>query len=360
MSKLAKALKTNDLSQLAHLLRSAGRGGDTVLAHITPREAALLKKRGGSGTKNPKTGLPEFDDGGFTYDPGQNTTFTMDTPSSTAYQPGSSPIETISAPSSSTFSYDPNAQGVYNAGTSAQPYSSATDISTYGYSPAAFTAGPQGGTAQSLVAAGGGAGVPVAAQPALAASPTTAVGPTSDTSGQQSPGFLTKAENFLNNNQGLARLGLAGGLALMGANKAKQGANQIANVTGQEQAIAAPYQQQGQALIGAAQRGELSPASAQAYQAAQAQLRQGVESRGGVGAQQSQVQLEAFRQQLLQNQYTYGLSIAQIGDNIALGAIKTGLQLDQQLNAATQSYYTQLAVFAAGGNPFQQKQQGTV
>jgi hypothetical protein len=51
---------------------------------------------------------------------------------------------------------------------------------------------------------------------------------------------------------------------------------------------------------------------------------------------------------LLNNQYTYGLQVSQIGDNIALGAIRTGLQLDQSLNQATTGFYTQLAALAAG------------
>ena len=46
------------------LVQSMGRGNDTILAHINPREAKLLKKRGGSGKINPKTGLLEFDDSG--------------------------------------------------------------------------------------------------------------------------------------------------------------------------------------------------------------------------------------------------------------------------------------------------------
>jgi hypothetical protein len=41
-------------------LASYGRNGDTMLAHINPQEAALLKSMGGAGTINPKTGLPEF------------------------------------------------------------------------------------------------------------------------------------------------------------------------------------------------------------------------------------------------------------------------------------------------------------
>jgi len=41
-------------------LQSMGRNGDTILAHITPDEAMMLKANGGAGTLNPKTGLLEF------------------------------------------------------------------------------------------------------------------------------------------------------------------------------------------------------------------------------------------------------------------------------------------------------------
>jgi hypothetical protein len=41
-------------------LASRGRLGDTMLAHISPEEAALLKARGGAGTVNPDTGLPQY------------------------------------------------------------------------------------------------------------------------------------------------------------------------------------------------------------------------------------------------------------------------------------------------------------
>ena len=39
-----------------------GRNGDTMLAHINPREANLLQSLGGSGSVNPYTGLREFYD----------------------------------------------------------------------------------------------------------------------------------------------------------------------------------------------------------------------------------------------------------------------------------------------------------
>ena len=41
-------------------LAGKGRHGDTMLAHINPQEASLLKALGGSGTINPETGLPEY------------------------------------------------------------------------------------------------------------------------------------------------------------------------------------------------------------------------------------------------------------------------------------------------------------
>ena len=41
-------------------IAAKGRRGDTMLAHINPREAEMLKRMGGSGTTNPRTGLPEF------------------------------------------------------------------------------------------------------------------------------------------------------------------------------------------------------------------------------------------------------------------------------------------------------------
>ena len=48
------------LADVAQYLASRGRNGDTMLAHITPDEARMLKAQGGSGTINPETGLPEY------------------------------------------------------------------------------------------------------------------------------------------------------------------------------------------------------------------------------------------------------------------------------------------------------------
>lgn len=54
------AMAQGGLADVGQYLASKGRGGDRILAHITPEEAAMLKNRGGAGTINPITGLPEF------------------------------------------------------------------------------------------------------------------------------------------------------------------------------------------------------------------------------------------------------------------------------------------------------------
>ncbi len=48
------------LEGLGQKMAAYGRYGDTMLAHISPEEAMMLKAMGGSGTRNPVTGLPEF------------------------------------------------------------------------------------------------------------------------------------------------------------------------------------------------------------------------------------------------------------------------------------------------------------
>jgi len=149
----------------------------------------------------------------------------------------------------------------------------------------------------------------------------------------------------------LTRLGLAGGLGLIGANTAKKAAAQGQAGGAEMQGLAAPYQKQGAELQAQAQRGELTPAAQQSLQAAQAQAAQQVQNRGGVGATQIQAQVEALRQQLLAQQYDYGLKLSGIGDNIALGAIKTGLEADRYANQLNNSFYTNMAYIASGTSP---------
>ena len=48
------------IADAARIVANQGRGQDTMLAHITPEEAQLLRSRGGMGTINPMTGLREY------------------------------------------------------------------------------------------------------------------------------------------------------------------------------------------------------------------------------------------------------------------------------------------------------------
>jgi hypothetical protein len=155
----------------------------------------------------------------------------------------------------------------------------------------------------------------------------------------------------------LARLGLAAGGSLYGAYQGKKAAEQGQAAKREQQALAQPYQAKGAELQRAAQAGELTPAGQQQLQAVQAQAAQQASGRGGaVSAAQTQAQVEAFRNQLLQQQYDYGLKLSGIGDNIALGAIKTGLEADRYVQSLSNSFYTNMANIA-GGMPAQAPQQ---
>jgi len=60
IAEMSMNSKVSLLKELYNDIASKGQDGDTLLAHINPYEAELLKAHGGSGTINPTTGLPEF------------------------------------------------------------------------------------------------------------------------------------------------------------------------------------------------------------------------------------------------------------------------------------------------------------
>lgn len=60
MIRRQNRMKTSQIDAAMEMLRSAGRNGDTELAHVNPREKAILKAMGGAGSKNPRTGLREY------------------------------------------------------------------------------------------------------------------------------------------------------------------------------------------------------------------------------------------------------------------------------------------------------------
>lgn len=66
--RVKKKQAHNPYPSLAEMIRQQGQGEDSILAHINPLEASILKQMGGSGTINKKTGLPQF---GFLDKPGK-------------------------------------------------------------------------------------------------------------------------------------------------------------------------------------------------------------------------------------------------------------------------------------------------
>jgi len=473
MARLARALNIDaladvDLRQLAKKVRAQGRGRDTVLAHITPKEAKLLKARGGRGSINPKTGLPEFDDGEFDfggdfgggggdsystptieyYDaPQQDATGTYENaaPQSDAVGAYEFPVENVPG-SGPAAAQDPNVQ-LLSAQTDAQP--------TSGQQPTPFVLD------DSLKDADGNAILPpdpsgadaatarqafdvkypdVARIAGLGANDPERMRFEADvaTRATQEPDLLSRLASGLGlgggglsrllgntSNADLARLLAAGGATAAGLragnqaqNQANDAANQIRNIaqdpiaagnvaqnqlnlladntrqagnvaqtgianlaadqqkrvdtavgqiqqladtanlravdiqqglaaiaanTGlraadiqaQYNKIASPYQTQGAEMAQMGLSGGLTPAMAQAFQAAEARLAQQGIGRGGVAAAQSANQLEALRAQLLGDEYKQGLATKQIGDQYAAQGINASTQqanLADQLN----------------------------
>ena len=337
MKKIAKLLKadfneSSDLASIAAMLAGKGRGNDTLLAHITPREAEILKAAGGSGTTNPDTGLLEFFEGESApvYDFGD------------VRAEAPPPAPTVSAP---VYDYgDVRAEPPIQAPVEVAP--------TGGYTGGGIRAKPglpdipaEGLPGVRSLAYQGGAIVPPAAPAVTTPSGEIDIG---FGAGKYAPAPQEKSFFDKLTTEQMARLGLAGGLGVYGATQAKRGAQQAQAAAAEQKAVGAPYQAKGQELIRAAETGELTPTSQQQLQALQARLAQGAESRGGVGAAQVAAQTEAYRQQLLSQQYNLGLQVSNIGDQIALGAIKTGLAADQALNQASTNFYTNLAAIGAG------------
>lgn len=315
-----------DVRQIAALLQAKAPQGH-MLAYITPKEAALLKAEGGSGKPDAETGIPSFQEeyGGNEF-----------------YSVADMPQESYAGPSSEadTVGFQPQ----FSETISAPP---PPEISTFPMG-SQFEPTITQDAAPAPIAPGLSAPVPADIQQYMdiGAGRATAL---PDQAPTQDIGLMDRAAKATGlSKDTLARLGITGVQALLGGRQAAQAAEAGQAGKREIQAVAAPYQAKGQELQAAAQRGELTPTGQQAIAAARAQAAQGAERRGGVGAQQMEAQVQALRQQLLQQQYDYGLKLSGIGDQMALGAIRTGMQADQYANQLTSSYFNNIARIAAG------------
>jgi len=330
-----------DVRQIAALLQAKAPKGH-MLAYITPQEAALLKAEGGSGKPHADTGVPSFEN----EDAGNEFYSVGDMPQET--QAGGSEqqfVDTVSAaPPPENFNFPPyepfSVEGSgFRADSAARP-------STVGISPGGYVgmrATPEAIATPTLAAGGPRPEYDITTRRDATGAAVEAAGTGAGAGAGVGGGGMSRDT--------MIRLGLAGALGVIGAQQAKKAAAEGQAGKAEIQAMASPYQAKGQELQAAAQRGELTPTGQQAIAAARAQAAQGAERRGGVGAQQTEAQVQALRNQLLSQQFDYGLKLANIGDQMAMGAIKTGLQADQYVNQLNQSFYTNMAYIAAGASP---------
>jgi hypothetical protein len=363
-----------DIPAIAQFLQSQGRRGDTILAHINAKEAELLKKMGGAEEQNPVTGLPEYftidSDYAYGADPYTNTPNVRNT----NYDLGQYDLPAL----------DTGYPGNYSPGQmfagGEVPYN--VEIDSIGRNlPISTETGPTGYAGQfqmkrpnrdelldrfsvpGLRMEGGREGFDIGGR-ALNPDLTIPNRPSAVTLGPASldarmaadrdltrpdPSMMGRASAATGlSPQALARLGLAGLGTIQGIMASREASEQGRQARRETEALARPYQQRGQQLIQQAEGGELTAAGQQQLQALRARLAQGAEARGGVGAAQAAAQVEAFRQNLLQNQYDYGQKVSNIGDQLMLGAIRTGLEADRYAANLSNTYFTNMASIAAG------------
>jgi hypothetical protein len=356
-----------DIPAIAQFLQSQGRRGDTILAHINAKEAEMLRKMGGAEERNPVTGLPEYftidSDYAYGADPYTNTSNVrntnydlgqydlpaLDTGYPGDYSPGQMfaggevpynveidsigrnlPISTETAPGRYSGQIQPNMPDI--RGIRMDGGREGFDIGGRALAPDLNI--PNLPSAATL--SGAALDARMAANRDLARE-------------RGAPGMMDRASAATGlSKEALARLGLAGIGTIQGIMSSREASEQGRKARRETEALARPYQQRGQQLTEQAESGELTAAGQQQLQALRARLNQGAEARGGVGAAQAAAQVEAFRQNLLQNQYDYGQKISNIGDQLMLGAIRTGLEADRYAAGLSNTYFTNMASIAAG------------
>jgi hypothetical protein len=350
IAKLLKATfqESSDLKQIAKELAGKGRGGDSMLVHITPKEAYMLKNAGGAGTINPDTGLLEFYDGGFKLS--DYADFEAPNVSTGGY--GSSRTASVATPEVGEFT--PVSPYSFSSNT---PQIDLTPPETAQYYGADL---PQQRLYPSVNFTPRPAPIDVSTDTGFVPSTRTLdvqnpYGPGSPTEYGFEPVSLSeRVKSTLTSPRVLENITMGGLAALPGIIASRNAAKQGQRAREDMEKMATPYRQRSAELLAQAQSGELSAGEQQQIQAMQARLAQGAAGRGGPGAEQALNQLEVFRQQLLTDKYRLGLQVAGIADQIATGAIKAGLQADQYVSELTGNYFSnamQMAMMNMGQRP---------
>lgn len=379
MRKATKAasdvLGNRDVKAIALQLQRMGRGKDTILAHITPEEAAKLKAEGGAGTRNPETGLLEFQDiadipfydyGGYegvqSYGGGISDVPYYDyggyEPSMSAdfggYGTGDIPV------------YDYGGYGGFDY-LADLPSAGAQEVF---FTPSATPTNiPMPLSRADVFAGRAEAPLSEAAREERLMTPEEIAAEEEKSTAPPGKSALSGLLDKLTPGT-LARLGLGLGGALMGQQQAAAARRQGAAAAealraayeksaADVRALAQPLTTAGTAALGQAQQGVLDPARLQQLEAARAQLAQQAAKTGGVGAIQSAEALNRARLAALQAQQTAALQLLGPGNQLMAQAISrqlqgtttaigTRLQLEQQANQAMANLYAQLGRFIGG------------
>lgn len=324
MAQLAALLRT-DLSRMAEEVRRAGRGKDTILAHITPREAALLKARGGSGELNPNTGLPEFqtDDEmyGFGYEGAPYTEQVQPSPviqSQDLYQPSGYPSE-----------------GEFGLG---QPIGGqgmpltepAYGLGMYGAETMPSAAIPQLDlTRASGIGAEGLSGMDID-QGFGARAPSqqiieAAAAPQENTDLQR---LLKRGGDFLKTPLGYGAIG-----AIPAILQSRRAAGQARGLQAELGKLGQEARTTGQQLVQQARAGQLPAAQQQALEAQRLAAMQNLQRRGVTDAtamQQVENQLQAQKAAFIDQTLNQGMKLINVADQYTAQAIRAGYQADAQ------------------------------
>ena len=368
--QIARLLRTDimadiDIPAIAQFLQSQGRRGDTILAHINAKEAEMLRNMGGAEERNPVTGLPEYfsiDD----YGSGYGADYDQSVASNNVRLANedmfySSPRSVTSDYSPTQYSFNPAMESPIDidsaaTGNAGQFKMNRPDSREFLDRFSVPGLRMDRSDVQGVRDFGGSALAPDLTVPeglniysSQSASNAREMANRDLARERGAPGMMDRASAATGlSKEALARLGLAGLGTVQGIMASREASEQGRQARRETEALARPYQERGQQLTQQAQEGQLTAAGQQQLQALRARLAQGAEARGGVGAAQAAAQVEAFRQNLLQNQFDYGQKISNIGDQLMLGAIRTGLEADRYAAGLSNTYFTNMASIAAG------------
>lgn len=345
MATLAKLLQVEmGLPEMAKRLAAAGRGKDSILAHINPKEAKLLKKHGGSGKVNPNTGIMEFDETDSDYeatpapDQSQAETNSNVAPPPSAPAPDLSQAETTNR-MGSTLLQNPSG-GAPDTFAFVQPQAPAPYVATSADRAELFkNAGYGDVTAENPL--------PTKEEPGYADRFAEAVKPYA-----KSADTITKAlDPFMP--YGKVAFDLYSQYQQRKASEeadAKAAENQA-----RLEALAVPYRdraaqvaQQGQALVQAGQAGQLTADQQQKLEAARAQAIQQASASGmdtGTAGMQTEAQLARIAAQFATDNVNQGIAlinqantISGQADAIITGAINTGYAQSAAATQLAQNY----------------------